>query len=278
MQPLLLAVKAGRWHVVNYLLGIENPSTKQTLAMRDIEGSLPLHVAISKGYCEITNSLIDALDDAKILATENGVGMTPSEIANLQSQLRNRNKTFGKVNNAACWVAPPRINMPWDGLSLNVHPNRPTIENADTLAAMVQSLDTEGKLDAGDLKKALFGFAERTKKWKRSPKKEETESSGEENRGLGYKIEGTDPTATLLAVRKGLGHSTRRELVHLLDAQMAVKNALDRATVPYESTYNRYSYRRRNDDEHLPEEEEKVARSLMQIWSVDEGAYHAEKA
>jgi hypothetical protein len=272
LQPIMLAVKASRLHVVDFMLSIDNPATAASLCLRDVQGSLPLHIAVKKSLVHITTSLLN-ISESRLLYTEDGVGITPLEIASLQHLLH---LTKGQAGWIAFWNTPPKLtSLDGDNLTKYVERvERPDLEAAETLSALVQSLDAEGRFTTRkDLKDTLTEYAERTMKIARHPKKEE-EGTTEPQTGLGSRTESSDVVGTFKLIKSAVGHSTRRELVHLLDAQRAVGNALDKAINQYQ---NGHVYEARDEFGEEAAEKTHIKLGLMQIWQVGQDFYNKEE-
>jgi hypothetical protein len=275
LQPIMLAVQASRLHVVDFMLSIDNPATAASLCFRDVQGSLPLHIAVKKSLVHITTSLLK-ISESRLLYTEDGVGITPLEIASLQHLLR-LTSIKGKAGGVMTWRTPPRLtSLDGDNITKYIERvERPDLEAAETLSALVQSLNAEGRFTTRkDLKDILTEYAERTMKIARQPNKEE-EGTIEPETGLGSRTESPDVVGTFKLIKSAVGHSTRRELVHLLDAQSAVGNALDQAINQCQN--DRVN---RAKDEFGEEAAEKtdVKWGLMQIWNIGKHFYDKEKA
>jgi len=226
----MLAVKASRTHVVDFMLNIDNPATAVSLTLRDIQGSLPLHITVKNGLVRITTSLIKS-SEPRLLYTEDGIGITPLEIASLQHFLR-LTGSEGGVGSAVTWNTPPKFTS----LTGDIIPEysdtveRPEIEMAETLSVLIQSLDAEGRFtNKQELKGVLTDYAKRTTEMTRKTKKKEENRTPDSQTGLGSETECPDKVGTFKLIKSVVGHSTRRELVHLLDAQRAVGHALDKA-------------------------------------------------
>ena len=269
----MVAVKACRLHVVDFMLSIDNPATAASLSLRDVQGSLPLHIAVKSGLARITASLLQ-ISEPKLLYTEDGVGITPLEIVSLQ-HLLHFTGSKGAVGSAMTWKSPPKV-TPLTGdkiakYSENVE--RPEIEAAETLLALVQSLDAEGRFtNKEDLKNVLMEYAERTMKIAREQsEKQEEEMIPEPQTNLGLYKESPDKVETFKLIRNAVGYSTRRELVHHLDTQRAVGNALDKAII---------QVRGFGAVDELGEEVKKTQakRGFMQIWCPNNDLYKKEEA
>ena len=101
---------------------------------------------------------------------------------------------------------------------------------AEKLSELVQSLDAEGRFtNKKELKGVLTDYAKRTMGVARKTKKKEESRAPEAQTGLGSQKDSSDMVGTFKLIKSAVGHSTRRELVHLLDARRAVCNALDKA-------------------------------------------------
>jgi len=226
----MLAVKASRTHVVDFMLSIDNPATAVSLTLRDVQGSLPLHIAVKNGLVRITTSLIKS-SEPRLLYTEDGIGITPLEIASLQHFLR-LTRSKGEVGSAVTWQTPPKFtSLTGDKIAkYSERVERHEIEVAETLSVLIQSLDAEGRFtNKQELKGVLTDYAKRTMEIARKPKEKEENRTPDSRTGLGSQTEGSDMVGTFNLIKSVVGHSTRRELVHLLDAQRAVGNALDKA-------------------------------------------------
>jgi len=264
----MLAVKAPRPRVVDFMVSIDNPATAASLSLRDVQGSLPIHIAVKSGLIRITTSLLQN-SEPKHLFTEDGVGITPLEIASLQHLLR-LTGSEGEVGSAMTWEPPLKITSligdKIDKYCENVE--RPEIEAAATLLALVQSLDAEGRFtNKEDLKDVLMDYAERSMKNARQSK-EDTETTPQPQTDL----DGTsDVVGMFKFIKNAVGHSTRRELVHPLDVQRAVDNALDNAIMqgqdsPVDGAVDELG------EEVVQRERTKLG--LMQILRHEDGLYN----
>jgi hypothetical protein len=276
LQPIMLAIKSSRPYIVDFMLSIDNPATTASLSLRDVQGSLPLHIAIKNGLARITTTLLK-FSEPKLLFTENGVGITPLEIANLP-HLLHLTRSKGEVGDAVTWKAPPKITSVTSD-KIAKYPERVErsgIEAAETLSALVQSLDAEGRFtDKTELKDILMDYAQRTMKIARRPKKIQEAANPESQTGLGFKTESSDVTGTFELIKGAVGHSTRRELVHLLDAQKAVGNALDDAISPHK---NSTVYEAQDELGEESTEKKKAKLGLLQISGTGYRFYNEESA
>ena len=275
LQPIMLAVKASRPGIVDFMLSIDSPATAASLSLRDVQGSLPIHVAVKSGLVRITTSLLQ-ISEPKLLFTEDGVGITPLEIVGLQHLLR-LTGSKGTVGGAMTWNPPPKITSligdKIDKYCENVE--RPEIEAAETLLALVQSLDAEGRFtDREDLKDVLTDYAERTMKNARQSK-EDTETTPQPQTDPDLQAETSDMAGTFTLIKSAVGHSTRRELVHPLDVQRAVGDALDKAIIQ-DRNYPVYGAVDELGEEAVKKEQAKLG--LMQILRHEAGLYNKEGA
>jgi hypothetical protein len=274
-QPIMLAVKASRPYVVDFMLSIDSPATAASLSLRDVQGSLPLHIAVKRGLVRITTSLLK-FPEPRPLCAEDGVGITPLEIASLQHLLR-LTLSRGEVGSVVTWHAPPKItSLTGDTITkYSEKVERPELKAAETLSALVQSLDAEGRFtNKKELKDVLTEYTERTMKIARQPKGEE-EITPEPQTSLGIRIEPADMDGTFELIKSAVGHSTRRELVHLLDAQGVVGNALDEA-IKHSPNYRVYEPKDGLEEEAA--EKARVKLGLMQIWHTGSQFYNKEGA
>ena len=273
----MLAVKGARPHVVDFMLSIDNPATAASLCLRDVQGSLPLHIAVKSGLNLITASLLQ-FSESKLLYTEDGVGITPLEIASLQHLLRFTGSE-GAVGSAMAWRSPPKTTFPISDKIPKFCEDieRPKIDAAETLSALVQSLDAEGRFtNKGDLKDVLTDYAERTMKIARQKsEKQDKETTPEPQTNLGLQTESPDMVGTFKLIKNAVGHSTRRELVHPLDAQRAVGNALDKAITQHRN-YPGYGAVDELAEEAVKKKQAKL--SFLQIWLPDNHLYNKEEA
>ena len=79
-------------------------------------------------------------------------------------------------------------------------------------------------------------YAERTRKIAWKPNKKEEERTPKPQTELSFQAESSDKVGTFKLIKNAVGRSTRRELDHLLDAQRAIGNALEKMVNQYRST------------------------------------------
>ena len=276
----MVAVKACRLHVVDFMLSIDNPATAASLSLRDVQGSLPIHIAVKSGLVRITASLLQ-ISEPRLLYTEDGVGATPLEIASLQ-HLLHFTGSEGAVGGAMTQKfpsKPPKLtSLISDKITKHSeYIERPEIEAAETLSALVQSLDAEGRFtNKEDLKTALTEYAERTMKIARDQsEKQEEETIPEPQTNLGLHRESPNEVETFKLIRNAVGYSTRRELVHQLDAQRSVGNALDESIVQYRN-YPGYGAVDLLDQE--AEKKTQAKPGFPQIWCPADHLHEKERA
>jgi len=272
----MLAVKASRTHVVDFMLSVDNPATAVSLTLRDIQGSLPLHIAVKNGLVRITTSLIKS-SESRLLYTEDGIGITPLEITSLQHLLRlTRSKEH--VGGAVTWKTPPKVTS-LTGNNIDKYSERverPEIEVAETLSALLQSLDAEGRFtNKQELKDVLTDYARRTMEIARKSKEKEENRTSESQTGLGSQTEGSDMVGTFKLIKSVIGHSTRRELVHLLDTQRAVGDALVKAV---KQGQNHLGDEVGDELGKETVETTQVKQGLMQILATGTNLYNKEEA
>jgi hypothetical protein len=261
----MLAVKSGRYHVLDFLLAFDHPVTATSIRTRDATGSLPIHYAVAKGYRKIVQSLLNTTA-AATLFLENGVGVTPLEMAEFRYQLQVLESGF-KNQDASPYAWTPYMPF-WDprikyetkdkttnyellkqNLTAFPDTNRVTKEEAKELEDIVVSLDQEGRfIGQPEIKRVLEEYVQRTqaaavKSEQISAARAEFKKQDEEMspppiatapQDPGLAIDTQDIKGTYDLVRDAVrssGTRKRRELVHLLDAQRAVNSALTDATM-----------------------------------------------
>lgn len=305
----MIAVKGAKLSVVKCLLEFDNPVTPASLLLRDINGSIPLHVAVKNGHAKITKLLINASPtNGKSLFMEDGVGCTPLETAGLQYLLWKTDTSgfkgsivspptitpldrytppaqfsapqfgvgpgqltltehglvtaptpavpqlfpMGSTSNAFSFASPtpapsssfqmalpsggmqiasigeePSFNVSAIDLENRITPayNRTSKKEVELLEEVIGSLEAEGRFkEKQNLERVLKEYVETCReeaaKWDIEPSEEKTD------------IEDTDTTQreeTYRLISGAVKASSKRELVHLLDAQRAVAGALDDA-------------------------------------------------
>jgi Ankyrin repeat len=290
----MLAVKAVNIRAVEFLLAFDHPVTAASLATRDSDGSLPLHMAVTKGYVEITKLLLGA--SPRSLFVEDGLGSTSLEQARLRYMLWLSNNGLGTQN-----VVPPRwaalstqfprledneidklFSSSWIRQLFNSIPEygKITASEVRDLEATVQYLEEEGRfLRQPAVKQVLDEYVQRchaaATKWAafEALKQEVKDAEAKEYVPVStvmetVKLDLQDAKATYETVRDAVaasGTRNRRELVHLLDAQRAVDTSLKAATkrggdaqFQFPGGYSQ-QYRRPDDLDLTPEKKDEMA-------------------
>lgn len=262
----MLAVKSGRYHVLDFLLAFDHPVTAASFSTRDATGSLPIHYAVAKGYRKILQSLLNTAAGVKTLFVETTEGATPLEMAEFRYQLQVLESGFKNQDASPCAWTPymlfwdPKIKYETEDKATNYESlkgavtalpdtNRVTKEEAEELEAIVASLDQEGRfIGQPEIKRVLEEYVRRTQTAvakseqisaaRAEFKKQDDEMSPPTTvtapKDPGLTIDTQDIKGTYDLVRDAVrssGTRKRRELVHLLDAQRAVNSALVAATM-----------------------------------------------
>lgn len=273
----MLAVKARRIHVVDFLLAFDHPVTAASLITRDGQGSLPIHYSTSTGCLAIVKSLLGHTSGVKALFVENGVGTTPLEMAEFRHQLQNLDNGYKNQERTPDSWSPSwpsvddKIKYEENEKSTNYallkgaleqypETNKVEMEEVKVLEETVLSLDQEGRfIGQPQIKQVLETYVERTKaaaiKWEqlstvRSEFKEKDKELSPPPpppivslQDPGSILDTQDVKGTYEFLRDAVrtsGTKKRRELVHLLDAQRAVDSALTAATK--KTSYNRHQF------------------------------------
>ncbi|KAF9475283.1 ankyrin [Pholiota conissans] len=273
--PLHLAVKGGSIRLVKILLAYSHSG----LLIRDVDGRIPLHTAVSKSYKGITQELL-AVVPAETLHMEDCVGNSPLDIAALQ-ELRQRVRNFTSNTQYRSYEEIASGGHKISGNPLNLF-----VDNADKIVEMLAGLEeTKGKYRAKIISVVNKWAAQREPKL---PLFREQKRLEEEKRKEHQKLQTptpvitTDPTDEVsveevwkLVHEAGLKapSTVQRRLVHLFEVQQSVGATLSKArgedgNDTDEDQYNRYSYRRRRrarkqdnegqlDDEESEERQER---------------------
>ncbi|KAG9000610.1 hypothetical protein FRB93_012622 [Tulasnella sp. JGI-2019a] len=245
--PLSIAVKSGRIDIVSSLLQTAKTAVLPALLLRDVTGSIPLHTAILAGHAEIVTLLASA-GSPEALYMENGVGLTPSEIAAhcaLSQTLRAQGSTRRTVNrNNPAFSAQGFSVWRYGGPELDPQPEY-TAEDEMEIKGFRKVLDAvaaAGVLSRKpQLLEALTAFAERSEKeWEVSRSKQSVEISDDVNADGDAKTTGeeeseiktipksdtSDAARTLWVLSKAVVGVHQRTLVHLKDVQQVVFSAV----------------------------------------------------
>ncbi|KAJ7775633.1 ankyrin repeat protein [Mycena maculata] len=250
--PLHICVKRGFKKAAQLVVEFSNT----TALVRDVDGSIPLHCAVRAGFPEIVQILVDAAPSG--LHMENGVGETPSEIADLQAliarnqELQNQNFGASVVDLRIPTANPPRLDIA--RLDVELPKFRKTLE----------TLVEGGLLKTGtQATNAMFAFAEHmegklvTAKVARS-----VDSAAESVAETGDSAKALKNLKAVVGVVDG-----HRELVHLLDVQTSVENSLSRPkSVPQTYQNYRQNYRRARDEDGLEPEEDQEQKELQSAF------------
>ncbi|KDQ19312.1 hypothetical protein BOTBODRAFT_142912 [Botryobasidium botryosum FD-172 SS1] len=210
--PVMLAVKSGRLAAVELLLSHKKSVVVPTLLVCDGTGCIPLHVAARKGYASIV-SVLAAAGPPEALHLENGVGDTPREIARMQA-------VFAAVDSVTLGMDIECIETDQAvPLDCPASVDETDIKELRTLLSTLAQTST--KLSSNpELQSKLQAFVERS----------EDALGAFERPKVGGKQKSTnseskDPARTWEVICKAIPAGCR-QLVHLVDAQVAVAYTL----------------------------------------------------
>ncbi|KAJ4472019.1 ankyrin repeat protein [Lentinula aciculospora] len=243
--PLHLAVSRGNYRISGMIIDY----TRSGLTVRNVYGSIPLHIAIERSHAKTVKKLIEA-SPAEFLFMENGVGNTPLEIStllDLLGRVKSITASVSELSEENVNIDPPRITL--DTLQREV-PN---------LRKRISELTTQGPLKPGDKMSEEFLRFARFMETKLAAAKTEASEMGKEN-VLDREEKWNDPEdriATLNFVKEAiLDRPYQRHRVHLVDVQRSVRSHLNNA----QSSSNMYPHqmqrRERERDGEGPEVEE----------------------
>ena len=241
-QPLHLAVKKGCESAVQLLLRAK----VTTFFTRDCNGSTALHLAARKSFHELTRLLAEAGPEA--LELENGVGMTPLEIAlSKWIDYATDRVACGTVRYTEC-------------IQYNMHPilqdhSRTTAEQVKELKDTVSRLLANGRLRKGTkLATDIVAFADKLESEVKTYAEGDTKEVEDDVDEL-RTFTDTDVTKTVDCLLAALASRTgsRRQLVHLLDVHRSVNGSLDRSQ-RRANTGDNNGYSRRDEDDGLEPE------------------------
>lgn len=255
----MLAVKAGALRVVELLLQSNITEAKETILIRDVRATMPLHSAVRSGFADIASLLITH-GGADALYSENGVGETALDVATVQWLLNaTRDGYQGKL--------PSFNNLPGRESAMS-SPRAPAVEKLASEIKMLEQvrgmLMEQGKLDANaQLKDALDSFIaflsgkldEHAETSDSEPAPRTTRTMDSMHRYMTFKVVSSSVFAS---------PGTRR-LVHLIDVQKSVGSSLETASPSSQQPYNdAVQYRKRFAEENgLAEEDLTVAESTQ---------------
>ncbi|KAG8887776.1 hypothetical protein FRB98_009036 [Tulasnella sp. 332] len=272
--PLAIAVKTGNLGLVSLLLQTANASVRPTLLLRDVTGSIPLHSAILASNSQIV-SLLAAAGPPEALYMENGVGLTPYEMAAyiaLNATLRAQGSPEGchtvyRSNPSQAQTVQGFSVWNYGGPTLDPQPGYKREDEAEikSLRKVLDAVIAAGVLSKKpQLLEALTAFAAQAERDWEASKLDGGMISNEEqappqptilglpnlgiSAGASWKMDTSDPTKTLEVFSKAVVPVHQRTLVHLKDVQEVVFNAVD----------NSEEKKRVEDDGGLVYEEEDV--------------------
>jgi len=218
--------------------------TQAGLSIRNVYGSIPLHIAVSNSRAKTVKKLVDA-SPVECLFAENGVGNTPLEVATL-NVLLGRMTNMGGVSSSELGAQhvhthPPRINL--DNLKRDVPALRTTIAELLTNGPLKQDDKLTKELSSFARlmeTKLVVAEADAAKAKKEDTSESEDKDQDHENR-----------EATLEILQDAvLTRSAQRQLIHLIDVQKSVGSHLNSAgnSIPW--------HQQQNDEEGLEPEED----------------------
>ncbi|KIO24997.1 hypothetical protein M407DRAFT_211280 [Tulasnella calospora MUT 4182] len=225
--PLSIAVKRSNLKLVHLLLQTVKSAVVPALLLRDCTGATPLHSAILSGHSKIV-SLLVAASPPEMLYVENGVGLTPLEITQLQF-----------LTTTLSRLTYPLIHPP--GLDVNgVDRSNPSLapgmrdrdeEEVKSLRRVIDGIKASGALaKKPELLEVLSNFADRSEQefaaWVARKSKGETQQTPSQP----DEYDVCDVKATFDVVSKAVTEVHPRRLVHLRDIQLAVLTAIEAPT------------------------------------------------
>ncbi|KAH8111009.1 ankyrin repeat protein [Phellopilus nigrolimitatus] len=226
--PLMLAVQENKQDVVELLLRSGIDAVNDCLITRDVQGSMPLHAAVRKGFAKIALALMSASAGSGALHSENGVGETPIETACIQWLLHSTRIDYDLIN------------ITGHGYGFNGYANLDTHEvetkpgppDADKLVTEVKLLyEVRAHLQRNKkfvanakLKDALDAFIIYLSQKRDAPQEPLEKPSSSD-------ADECDRAKTFEIVRTAvLASPGQRRLVHLIDVQRSVSSSLEKAT------------------------------------------------
>lgn len=221
--------------------------TKAGLLIRNVNGSIPLHIAVSNSQSLTVKKLID-VSPAECLFTENGVGSTPLEIATLNVLLDRM-----KITNVV-----PSFELGAEHVHMN--PARINLEklkrDVPALRKTIAELLTEDVLKPDDkLTKELSSFA-RLMETKLAAAEAEVAQSPKTKEDSAEELDPENREATYNILQETvLARPSQRQLIHLIDVQKSVAGDLSNA---FSSTYD--GRKRKDEEEGLGPEEDKESK------------------
>lgn len=247
VQPLHLAVSRGDYRTSSIIIDY----TRAGLAIRNVYGSIPLHIAISKSQAKTVKKLIDSSPD-ECLFMENGVGNTPLEMSTLLDLL-------GRLQNVSRDREPEL-----SAQHVNLDPSRITLDklqqDVPNLRQTINTLLKNGPLKVDDkLTKELFAFSRfmETKLTAATAEAEATKRGNEDEPDVKDKWKDPEDRGTTLKIIKEaiLARPHQRQLIHLVDVQKSVDSHLSSAELRSTDAHNQ-RHQREHDEEGLEPEED----------------------
>lgn len=201
----------------------------ETLLLRDVDGSTPLHAAVNGGFPAVTQSLVDGYPKAG-LYLENGVGETALEITSRRELLLRTRTIFNKSTIRNDPPSAPHVISNDPQPCFNLEQQQRQIPR---LRAMVDTLIYDGRLQPGTkVADELLAFTDMMEKKLTAAAANRVEVTagpfGDVNQAEKvYAPESVNRMRVLDIIRNALAAKPgMRGLVHLIDAQTAVEGHL----------------------------------------------------
>ncbi|KAI0750408.1 hypothetical protein C8Q74DRAFT_1373995 [Fomes fomentarius] len=264
--PLHLAVKRSSIAALRLLL----PFKADVFLLRDRDGSIPLHLAVTRSVPEIARMVGEAGPE-EAYTLEDGVGNTPLEIA-VSNWLQYA--TTDGWNGEVGWV--PTIDQSFNFFlpesCNNVH--RASMDEVESLRKTLEGLISQGRLRTGTkLATELVAFADRLEnEAKKKADSDDKNGTVKEDEDGSLELWDTadggktlDYITGVITQKSGL----RRQLVHLSDVHVSVKSSLERSGGRPQGNYQ---HRNEGDEDGLDPEvvedkgEKSKDRSAIATW------------
>lgn len=226
-QPLMVSVKSNRLNIAKLILSSGLDCVKDVVAIRDANGSMPLHIAVRGGLARFASLLLSA-GRTDVLYAENGVGETPLETATVQWLLQ---ATRGDFIGALPDINYLRVR----GASLiNELPSDRLLREMRQVEELAGNLK-EGNSELADVLQALiFVLARKASEASKNAPAPSTEP---------VRTDEANRVETLKVISSSIfGSPGQRQLVHLADVQRSVRSSLEKAYLDGQKnrSYNRY--------------------------------------
>ena len=218
--------------LVKHLLENHLDAVTPSLTLRDVDGAIPLHSAILKGFAPLVELLVK-FGPPDTLYLENGVGATPLEMAALAH-------LTSTVRSGTVQTNHSRISV-WSGSTINLDPS-PSYKASDEgeikgLRKIVDNLKTTNALaNKPALVQALSNYADISEegfaRWKAEQEAErEAEEKSQPEKDVNPLNESTvrDTAKTFEIFSKAVVRVHQRTLVHLQDVQRVVLSGVERS-------------------------------------------------